>query len=60
MKKILPINYSKRIFLKISTLLPVTFALKDVPFNHTPSIFLDDDIVVINGWVMLKSDFIEG
>jgi hypothetical protein len=51
---------SKRNFLKLSMLLPITVALKDIPFPHVSSTFLDDDIVIINGWVMLKSDFFEG
>ncbi len=60
MKNPSQVNGSKRIFLKFSTLLPVILAIKGAPFNDVPSIFLDDDIVIINGWVMLKSDFIEG
>lgn len=59
MKKLSQVNNSKRIFLKFSILFPTTLAFKDAPFNHVPSIFLDDDIVIINGWVMLKSDFSE-
>ncbi len=59
MKKLTPIIESKRNFLKLSTILPLTLALKDLPFNHVSSIFLDDDIVIINGWVLLKSDFIQ-
>jgi hypothetical protein len=51
---------SKRSFLKLSMLLPITVALKNIPFLDVSSTFLDDDIVIINGWVMLKSDFLEG
>jgi hypothetical protein len=59
-KATIQVSESKRKFLKFSVILPTAFVLKEPMLNYAPSIFLDDDIVIINGWVMLKSDFLQG
>ena len=50
------INESKRWFLKLTALFSI------MPVNNiniriaSASMFIDDDIVVVNGWVLLRSD----
>ena len=47
---------SKRKFLKFASFFSVML-ISNITFNKTSSsIFIDDDIVIINGWVLLKSD----
>ncbi len=50
------INNRKRNFLKFSVLLPIAIVSKLVTPKFSYPIFTDDDIVIINGWVLLKSD----
>jgi hypothetical protein len=51
------INTSKRWFLKFLTIPPLVFASNFLAHRQISTIFIDDDIVIINGWVLLKSDF---
>lgn len=52
----LSINNRKRNFLKFSVLLPIAIVSKHITSKFSYQIFTDDDIVIINGWVLLKSD----
>ena len=48
---------SKRKFLKFASFFTVLF-IGNITFNKaSSSMLIDDDIVIINGWVLLKSDF---
>ena len=47
---------SKRKFLKLASFFSVML-VTNMTFNKvSSSIFIDDDIVIVNGWVMLRSD----
>ena len=50
------INDSKRWFLKLTALLSVMPVNNITIKRANASIFIDDDIVVVNGWVLLRSD----
>ena len=50
------VNYSKRWFLKLSALFSVMLVSNVAIKKTNASLFIDDDIVVLNGWVMLRSD----
>ena len=50
------INESKRWFLKLTALFSI-MPINTITVSKTnPSIFIDDDIVIVNGWVLLRSD----
>ena len=50
------INDSKRWFLKLTALFSVMPVNNITIKRANASIFIDDDIVVVNGWVLLRSD----
>ena len=50
------INESKRWFLKLTALFSVMPVNNITIKRANASIFIDDDIVVVNGWVLLRSD----
>ena len=47
---------SKRWFLKLTALVSVLLVSNAIK-KASSSIFIDDDIVIVNGWILLKSDF---
>jgi len=51
------INVGKREFLKLLAIPPLFLMGKFTIFKQSNAIFIDNDIVIINGWVLLKSDF---
>ena len=51
------LNESKRWFIKLTALLTVTLISNIASKKANASMFIDNDIVIVNGWVMLKSDF---
>jgi hypothetical protein len=50
------INGSKRRFLKIAAFISVALASHFTIDKTSASIFIEDDIVILNGWVLLRSD----
>ncbi len=50
------VNESKRCFLKLSALFSIMSFNNITIKKANTSIFIDDDIVVVNGWVLLRSD----
>jgi hypothetical protein len=50
------VQVNKRTFLKILTAFGVFTATRWSMFKTSPPIPLDDDFLIVNGWVMLKSD----
>lgn len=53
------IDGHKRKFLKFSSLIPLIPALSAVTHHSRQSIYLEDEFLVVNGWVLLKSDLTE-
>jgi hypothetical protein len=50
------INESKRWFLKLTALFSIMPVNNITIRKANASMFIDDDIVVVNGWVLLRSD----
>ena len=50
------ISDSKRQFLKLASFFSVMLVTNITFSKVSSSIFIDDDIVIVNGWVLLKSD----
>ena len=50
------INESKRWFLKLTALFSIIPIQNFTTQIANASTFIDDDIVVLNGWVLLRSD----
>jgi len=50
-------NAGKRQFLKLLAIPPLFFVSKLAMYKQKDTILVDNDIVIINGWVLLKSDF---
>ena len=50
------INESKRWFLKLTALFAIMPINTITSRKVNASMFIDDDIVVVNGWVLLRSD----
>ena len=50
------VNITKRWFLKLTAIFSVLVVNNHAQKSVNQSIFIDDDIVIINGWVLLKSD----
>lgn len=51
------VHQSKRTFIKVAVLLPMLNLAHSAKNAELPE-DLDDDIVIVSGWVMLKSDLI--
>jgi hypothetical protein len=50
------VNDSKRWFLKLTAFFSVALVSNITSKNTDSSIYVDNDIVILNGWVLLKSD----
>ena len=50
------INESKRWFLKLTGLFSIMPVSNITIRKASASMFIDDDIVIVNGWVLLRSD----